>query len=106
MRMIRLVPMAARYFDLDGRRFEAWLAERGFARDDSRDEIVYRKRSEANQNLLIKVFTSIGTGEAVGRECGADAIRVCAIFSNGQKEFGVCKTTRVHTTTSQESIQE
>ncbi len=96
----------ATFVQLDANAFTTFLADKGFTRTQSNDEVVYWKRAECNPDLMIKVYTSISLDSARARACGSDAIRVCCIFFARGKDFGICKLPRCHRTTSLESIQE
>lgn len=57
-------------------------------------EIVYIRPFRSNPNLVIKVYSSVKQGDSLGRGCGQDAIRVCAVNIKTQK--GVRKSRRVN----------
>jgi hypothetical protein len=72
-------------------------------RPKQRDEVVYIKRSTVDPSLMIKVYTSIRDGATAVRAAGRDAIRVCVVWDNGVRSFGVGKfdpVMRVHSVQS------
>ncbi len=88
---------------------ESFLQKKGFTRFKASsgafqtNEIVYHKRSTVNQGLMIKVYTSIREGQSSVRPAGKDAIRVCCVFDDGHRSFGVGKfdhVMRVHSVQS------
>jgi hypothetical protein len=83
---------------------EGFCEARGFARTVQRREVVYVRRSRENPDVQIKVYTSIRTGAAAARSSGRDSIKVCAVFDNGRRSFGLCKLPRVHRTGSTEKV--
>ena len=56
-------------------------------------EYVYEYRTRKNPDIIIKVFSSI-TARGVGRKCGGDAIRICAVNTKTNK--GVFKSKRIN----------
>jgi hypothetical protein len=83
---------------------ETFLQKKGMARTLQRNEVVYIKRSTIDQNLMLKVYTSINNGQTAVRAAGRDAIRCCVVWDNGQgRSFGVGKfppVFRVHSVQS------
>lgn len=67
-------------------------------------EVVYVRRSARNPDVMIKVYTSVRVGDSVVRPSGSDAIRVCVVFDNGRKSFGIAKLGPVHRVHSVESV--
>lgn len=96
--------MAAHYVEIDSNAFEVFLREQGFSRTVQCDEIVYIKPYSGKDHVVVKCYTSIKDGSANARDVGRDAIRIVAIFDDGEKSFGLYKGARVHRTTSQESV--
>ena len=92
------------FVEVNAKDFETFLEIKGFIRTIQKNEIVYVKPMEFNRSLFCKVYTSLSDGNAVARECGADAIRVCCVFENGEKHFGIGKFARVYRTGSQEAV--
>lgn len=88
--------MANIYTELNAAAFENFLQSHGFQRVDTRTEIVYIRRHHRYQHLIVKVYTSLSPDASIARSCGSDAIRVVAIFDNGQRSFGVGKFPRVY----------
>lgn len=97
--------MTARYIELDAATFEQFLASKGFERSVQHNEVVYSRAHNNCKDLKVKIYTSITDGSSVARAGGGDAIRVCAVFANDIKSFGVAKQPRVYRTGSQELIQ-
>lgn len=98
--------MAAHFVEIDSAAFEAFFQREGFTRSLSNYEVVYAKPLPANPKIVVKVFTSIREGDATVRDVGKDAVRVVAIFTNGEKTYPLFRGKRIHRTTSQESVQE
>src|SRR5579863_4810867 len=97
--------MASRYIELDSAAFEEFLSSKGFERSVQCNEVVYSRAHNSCKWLRVKVYTSITDGQAIARSVGSDAIRVCAAFNNGKRNFGVSKQPRVYRTGSQSLIQ-
>jgi len=87
--------MAEKFFAIDPQALIRFLESCGFKQLDIPGEKVYVRHHHACQHLMVKVYTTI-TSMGVIRECGADAIRVCAIFDNGERNFGVGKFPPIH----------
>ena len=83
---------------------EEYLQSKKFERSVQRNEIVYSRSSARNPNVHIKVYTSIKEGQSQVRAAGKDAIRVCVVFDNGRKSFGVGKFSPVLRVHSVESV--
>lgn len=98
--------MTKRFIEVDANDFEDFLKSKGFARAIQKEEIVYVMQHKRHPYLYIKVYTSLGVGDDVARECGSDCIRIVAIFDNGRKSFGLYKGQRVYRTGSQEKVKE
>lgn len=69
----------------------------GFTKSVANTEVVY-SRPHRDPRFTIKIYTSLTDGEAHTRSCGADAIRVCLVYTNPLtgKTSGVGKATRVN----------
>ncbi len=85
---------------------EDFLKSKGFVRTVQRCEVVYVRNHDRDPNVKIKVYTSIRTGAAAARRRGKDSIKVCTVFDNGQRSFGIGKFPRVHRTGSTEKVLE
>jgi hypothetical protein len=96
--------MTTRYVELSATEFESFLQSKGFTRTIQKEEIVYVMQHKKHPDLYIKVYTSLGINNAA-RECGADAIRVCAVISKGDYSRGLYKGARVYRTGSQDKVQ-
>jgi hypothetical protein len=83
---------------------ESWLQERKFERTVQRNEVVYTRSSAKNANVKMKVYTSIRTGQMTVRAAGQDAIRVCVVFENSYKSFGIGRFPAVMRVHSVESV--
>lgn len=72
----------------------------------SRGEEVYERRHDRDDRYTVKVYSSIQRGASEARECGADAIRVVALFK--APGWNVCKcihkSKRVHRSGSIEAV--
>lgn len=82
---------------------ESMLQGLRFERTVQYDEVVYVRRSARNPDVVMKVYTSIRRGDTLVRPSGKDAIRVCVVFDNGRKSFGIAKlpaVPRVHSVDS------
>lgn len=102
--------MATRYVEIPADRMEAFLAERRFVRcDNGRTERTYERVSKDNVALRLVVWSSIGAGQAVARECGEDAIRVALVAVFKGRDGKECrwplhKCKRIHRTGSVEKV--
>lgn len=84
------------------------MIDKGFVPvDQPVGEIVLCRRHERDNQLVIKVYTSIPRGETECRQAGADAIRVALVreYPNGTSR-GVGKTKRVNRTGPAEGVIE
>jgi len=82
---------------------EEFLQSKKFVRSVQRNEVVYSRTSVRHPDVHIKVYTSVKQGQDQVRAAGKDAIRVCVVFDNGRKSFGVGKfppVLRVHSVES------
>lgn len=75
----------------------------------SREEEVYERPHDKDDRYVIRVYTSILRGADEARDCGADAIRVVALFVDGKfnyppKTVPIFKAVRVHRTGSVEKV--
>ena len=75
----------------------------------SREEEVYERPHDKDDRYAVRVYTSILRGAEEARDCGADAIRVVALFVDGKfhyppKTVPIFKAVRVHRTGSVEKV--
>lgn len=98
--------MTTRYIELNSSLFDAFLTSKGFASSVQGSEIVYTRAHEVNKNLFVKVYSSISANVSIARECGGDAIRIVAIYNDGNRSFGIFKSQRVYRTGSQEAVHQ
>lgn len=98
--------MTKRYVEVPAEAIETFLQEKGFTRTVQRSEVVYERRHHECNNLKVKVYTSIRDGNVKVRKCGADAIKVCAVYESTKKSFGVGKFPHVLRTGSTEAVLE
>lgn len=98
--------MPAHYIEIDSGKFAAFLESKGFSRSIVRDEVVYVRPHSKEQDLKTYVYTSSRVGDAAARNVGKDAIRVIVLFEKNGKTYPIFKGTRIHRTTSFESVCE
>lgn len=98
----------AGYVELSADVLLAFLAAKGFyeAPHRGKSEIVYERAHEHETRFKVIVYTSIRRGAKLARSKGKDAIRVCAIFDDGPRTYGVAKLPRVHRTGTVEGVLE
>lgn len=60
------------------------------------NEIVFCHTLKHYPSIQLKVFSGIKSDNQISRECGKDAIRVCATRNEGIKVFGWIKSNRVY----------
>lgn len=91
------MPAGDRFVVVPAERLFAFLEQRGFVRSRgrSRREVVYERGHERDARYHVIVYTSVAEGRAVARSRGSDAIRVCAVFDDGARSFGVAKLPKV-----------
>jgi len=94
------------YVTVPAQTIEDFLSSKGFSRTVQYKEVVYVRASQRNPDVKIKVYTSIRVGRSSARARGKDSVKVCAVFDNGRKSFGVGKFPRVHRTGSPEAVLE
>lgn len=102
------MPAGDRYVEVPAERMIAFLREKGFvpALNRSRRELVFERAHEKNPGFRVLVYTSIAQGSSRARKLGADAIRVCAIYEDVGRSFGVAKLPRVFRTGSVDAVLE
>ncbi len=94
----------AQFIEVPAVAIETFLQSMKFERTVQGREVVYRRRSAYNRNVWLKVYTSITVGSASVRSAGRDAVRVCCIFDNGVRSFGIGKFSPVFRVHSVESV--
>jgi len=94
----------ASFIEVPAQAIESHLASKGFVRSVQREEVVYTRSSQRNPDVKIKVYTSIRVGRTVVRGAGKDAVRVCVVFDNGRRSFGIGKFPAVPRVHSVESV--
>lgn len=94
------------YVPVPAQDIEDFLQSKGFARTVQYQEVVYVRAHEKSPDVKVKVYTSIRVGAAQARNRGADSIKVCTVFDNGRKSFGIGKFPRVHRTGSPAAVLE
>ena len=92
------------YVEVPARDIEAFCRKHKFDRTVHRREVVYVRSSVRNPDVKIKVYTSIRVGRSAARGNGKDSIKVCVVFDNGRRAFGIGKFPRVHRTGSPEAV--
>jgi len=76
----------------------AFLASKGFEKVVHRREVVFRRRHHNDRRFVVLVYTSVREGASRARKRGADAIRVCAVFTPEDESLpsrGVAKLPKV-----------
>lgn len=88
--------MSETYFEMDSKAFEDFLKSCGFTRTVQHNEVVYFRLHHKLPHLMVKIYTTISDNSQTSRSRGADAIRIVAVFDNGERSFGVGKFPRVY----------
>lgn len=83
---------------------EKWLQDQKFERTVQHNEVVYKRVSRKHPHVVMKVYTSIRVGMDAVRAAGKDAIRVCVVFDNGQRSFGIGRFPGIPRVHSVESV--
>ena len=96
--------MATRYVEVSREALESFLVSKRFERTLQGSEVVYVFNHLVDNNVKIKVYTSLRDGARLARGCGEDAIRVVTVFDNGSKSFGVGKFPKVLRTGSEQAV--
>lgn len=88
--------MAATYVIVTELEMDTLLAsDKGWVKTIEGGEYVYNYTTKKNPDINVKVFSSVAQN-GMGRKCGGDAIRICAV--NTKTNRGVIKTGRVNRT--------
>jgi len=96
--------MATRYVPVSAQSIENLLSSKGFTRTVQNREVVYVFAHKMDPSVKVKVYTSLRVGADMARGCGQDAIRVCTVFENDQKSFGIGKFPKVLRTGSEQAV--
>lgn len=89
----------SRFVDVPAAAIQERLAAAGFElMEANHGEEVYLRIHDKDERYAIKVFSSIRHGESAARGCGADAIRVVALFQPRDKVYPIFKSARVYRT--------
>lgn len=95
--------MSTSFVPVPAATLEGFLRSLRFERTVRYNEVVYERRSARNPSVVMKVYTSIRQGDSLVRASGKDAIRVCVVFDDGVRSFGIGKfppVPRVHSVDS------
>lgn len=88
--------MAAHYVDVTEMEFDNLLKnDKGWTKEIYGSEYLYSFQTKKNPDILVKVYSSV-TKNGVGKKCGGDAIRICAVNTKTQR--GIMKAKRVYRT--------
>lgn len=88
--------MAKTYVEVTELEFDAlFQSAKGWKKEVKGNEYVYSYALKKQPNVSILVYSSV-TSTGLGRKCGGDAIRICAI--NTKTDKGVRKSVRVYRT--------
>lgn len=94
------------FVSIPAQAIEDFLKSKGFSRTLCRNEVVYVRLHASCADVMVKVYTSIRTGQGSARRRGKDSIKVCTVFDNGRRSFGIGKFPRIHRTGSVEKVLE
>lgn len=95
--------MGTRYIVIDSSKLFLFLESFGFSRSITpNSEVVYSQAYVGNPNLVVKIYTSVSSGDTVARDIGEDAIRITAVDTQISK--GIYKGARVYRTGSQGKV--
>ena len=99
--------MTSRYVEVPAAAIRERLAAAGFSLlPASHGEEVYQRTHKVDSRYTIKVYSSIQRGAQAARGCGADAIRVVALFTPRDKTYPIFKSARVYRTGSVAAVLE
>lgn len=91
--------MTSRFIEIPAAAVQERLAAAGFElMEANHGEKVYLRVHDKDDRYAIKVYSSIQRGESAARKCGADAIRVVALFQPRDKVYPIFKSARVYRT--------
>lgn len=71
-----------KFVDVPREAFEAKMREAGFELElpVRRGQLVFIRRNHNNQELVVKIYSSIPSNAGAARDCGEDSIRVVAVY--------------------------
>jgi hypothetical protein len=93
--------MTSRFIEVPSAAIQERLAVAGFElMAATHGEEVYLRVHDKDERYAIKVYSSIQRGESSVRKCGADAIRVVALFQPRDKVYPIFRSARVYRTGS------
>jgi hypothetical protein len=99
--------VTSRFVEVPASAIRERLAAAGFELMESTSgEEVYLRIHDKDDRYAIKVYSSIQRGASRARKCGADAIRVVALFQPQNKVYPLFKSARVYRTGSVEAVLE
>jgi hypothetical protein len=97
--------VSARFVQVPAAAIRSRLAAAGFRPVDSKlgTEEVYERAHDRDPRYAVRVYSSLTRGADGARDCGQDAIRIVALFTDSQFHWParvtpVFKATRVHRT--------
>ena len=102
--------MSARFVAVPAAAIRERLAAAGFTLvPANRGEEVYERKHDRDSRYAVHVFSSIQRGAEEVRDCGSDAIRVVATFTDSKftwpaKTWPIFKATRVHRAGSVDAV--
>lgn len=97
--------MTSRFIEVPAAAIRERLTAAGFGLlPAEHGEEIYKRFHDKNAQYSIKVYSSIQRGAAEARGCGADAIRVVALFESRGKVFPIYKSKRVYRTGTVEAV--
>jgi hypothetical protein len=95
----------SRFVDVPAAAIRERLVAAGFRLNPaSHGEEIYERAHKVDARYTIKVYSSIQRGANGARGCGADAIRVVALFTPRDKSYPIFKSKRVYRTGSVEAV--
>jgi len=101
----------SRFVDVPAAAIRERLAAAGFKLLETNGEEVYERTHDKDGRYTVKVYSSIKRGASRARKCGADAIRVVALFTPNTSHSPpamlprpICKSARVYRAGTVESV--
>lgn len=82
---------APRFVEVPADLFEEMLVSCGFERHVQGRELVYVRAHHRDPRIVVKVYTTIPANGASVRDCGEDAVRICVVFTAGNRSSGLAK---------------
>ncbi len=93
-----------RFVEVGAEKLCRMLVVKGFTRGVQHSEVIYTRTHSKVPAIKVVVYTSISVGSVKARAKGADAIRVCTIYDDGSKSFGIGKFPKVLRTGSEDAV--